>query len=73
MRIFNRTGRNISYLNTSEMTDMSYMFYRCEKLQSLDLSNFNTAKVIDMSYMFNNCSKLQSLIISKDLTSPQNR
>ena len=46
------------------MTDMSYMFYRCEKLQSLDLSNFNTAKVTDMRYMFYDCSNLQSINLS---------
>ena len=55
---------NISYLNASEMTDMSYMFYRCEKLQSLDLSNFNAAMVTDMRYMFSDCPKLQSLDLS---------
>ena len=55
---------NISYLNTSEMTDMSYMFYRCEKLQSLDLSNFNAAMVTDMRYMFYDCSNLQSINLS---------
>ena len=55
---------NISYLNASEMTDMSYMFYRCEKLQSLDLSNFNAAMVTDMRYMFYDCSNLQSINLS---------
>ena len=59
---------NISYLNTSEMTDMGYMFTGCSSLQSLDLSNFNTVKVTDMRKMFYTCSKLQSIIISKDFT-----
>lgn len=40
-------------LNTENVTDMSYMFSRCQKLESLDLSKFNTAKVTNMSYMFN--------------------
>ena len=44
------TGMN--YLNTSEVTDMSYMFYECPGLTSLDLISFNTANVTDMSYMF---------------------
>lgn len=55
---------NISYLNTSEMTNMRDMFYRCSMFGSLDLSTFNTAKVTDMSYMFYNCSNLQSLDLS---------
>ena len=31
---------------------MSYMFYGCSALTSLDVTKFNTAKVTDMSYMF---------------------
>ena len=58
------TIENISYLNTSEMTDMSYMFYGCENLQSLDVSNFNTENVTDMSVMFRKCENLQSLDVS---------
>ena len=58
------TIENISYLNTSEMTDMSDMFYNCKKLQSLDVSNFNTAKVENIRYMFDGCEKLQSLNVS---------
>ena len=37
------------------------MFYGCNKLTSLDLSNFNTNNVNDMSYMFYDCSSLTSL------------
>ena len=55
---------NISYLNTSEMRYMGYMFYNCSKLLSLDLSNFNTAMAVDMSDMFGNCSMLLSLDLS---------
>ena len=41
------------------------MFYKCQKLPSLDLSNFNTAKVKDMSSMFSGCIKLSSLTLSE--------
>ena len=61
------TGRN--YLNTSEVTDMGYMFYTCSSLTSLDLSNFNTSKVTDMQYMFYGCSSLTSLNLSNFNTS----
>ena len=40
---------------------MSYMFYYCSSLTSLDLSNFNTNNVTDMRSMFYNCSSLTSL------------
>ena len=48
-------------LNTVNVKDMSFMFWGCEKLTSLDVSKFITAKVTDMSYMFYNCSGLTSL------------
>lgn len=48
----------ISYLNTSEVTNMAWMFGHCTKLKSLDLSHFNTSKVIQMHDMFYECEKL---------------
>ncbi len=42
-------------LNTSEVTDMSYMFSGINALVlGLDLTHFDTSKVTDMSYMFYN-------------------
>ena len=43
---------------------MEEMFYSCQNLSSLDLSNFNTANVVDMAHMFYNCSALTSLDLS---------
>ncbi|MBR4829802.1 MAG: BspA family leucine-rich repeat surface protein [Muribaculaceae bacterium] len=51
----------ISYLNTSEVTHMGFMFYGCDKLTSVDVCHFNTAKVTSMSAMFRDCSSLTSL------------
>ena len=58
------TIKDLKYLNTEQVTNMSYMFSDCSVLTSLDLSNFNTAKVRDMSYMFYRCSALSSLDLS---------
>ncbi|WP_297244717.1 BspA family leucine-rich repeat surface protein [uncultured Prevotella sp.] len=62
------TGLNeitgLKYLNTAEVTDMSYMFWNCKNLSSLDLSNFNTTKVENMFGMFFYCENLSSLVIS---------
>ena len=58
------TIKDLKYLNTEQVTNMSYMFSDCSALTSLDLSNFNTAKVRDMSYMFYRCSTLSSLDLS---------
>ena len=55
------TITGIENLNTSEVTNMSYMFHACHGLTSLDLSNFDTSKVTDMSCMFYECDELTSL------------
>ena len=52
---------NIENLNTSEVTDMSYMFAYCEKMQSIDVTHFNTSKVKYMIGMFDGCSSLKTL------------
>ena len=57
------TITGMEYLNTSQVTKMSYMFYFCTSLTSLDLSNFNTANVTDMSRMFYQC-RMTSLDLS---------
>ena len=59
----------INYLNTSEVTNMSWMFFGCSKLTSLDVSHFNTSKVISMYRMFESCSRLTSLDLSNFNTS----
>ena len=60
---------NINLLDTSNVTNMSQMFYLCEKLTNLDISNFDTSKVTDMSSMFSNCDSLTRLDVSKFDTS----
>ena len=58
------TITGLEYLNTEKVTDMSYMFYYCSSLTSLDVTHFNTANVRNMSYMFCSCSKLTSLDVT---------
>ena len=48
-------------LYTGRSKSMSKMFYKCERLQELDLSDFRTELVSDMSAMFSGCSSLASL------------
>ncbi|EMF0453287.1 BspA family leucine-rich repeat surface protein, partial [Enterococcus faecium] len=49
------TTMNLSNLDTSNVTNMSYMFYYCSSLTSLDVSHFDTSNVTNMSYMFSSC------------------
>ena len=53
-----------STFNTSNVTNMSWMFYGCSSLSSLDLSTFNTSNVTDMGWMFFGCKSLSSLDLS---------
>ena len=55
--------------DTINVTDMNHMFYNCNKLTTIDVSNFNTSKVTNMRYMFNNCSSLTELDVSNFNTS----
>ena len=58
------TIEGLENLNTSAVTDMYAMFFRCSSLMSLNLSNFNTSAVTNMNQMFYNCSSLMSLNLS---------
>ena len=49
------------HMDTSAVTDMSYLFYGCEALETLDVSSLNTANVTTMKGMFSNCCKLKKL------------
>ena len=55
------TSIDLSVLDTSEVTNMSWMFYYCSSLTSLDVSNFDTSNVTNMGSMFNSCYDLTSL------------
>ena len=55
----------MTYLNTSQVTTMAYMFYNSRVTSNmLDLSNFNTVRVLNMTYMFAGCDYLTTLNLS---------
>ena len=54
----------IEYLNTTNVTDMSWMFCGCRALTTLDVSNFDTKNVTEMREMFGFCGALTTLDIS---------
>ena len=59
-----KTITGLEYLNTEKVTNMSYMFFNCSSLTSLDVTHFNTAKVKNMRNMFSVCSSLTSLYLT---------
>ena len=60
---------DLSSFDTSQVTDMSFMFNSMSNLTALNLSNFDTSKVTDMSGMFQNTRNLTSLNLSNFATS----
>lgn len=56
-------------IDTSNVTNMSNMFYDCSSLTSLDVSGFNTGNVTNMNSMFDGCNRLRSLDLSNFDTS----
>lgn len=53
--------KNMSNLNLSAATDMSYMFAACSGLKKLDLRGLSTANVKNMQWMFYRCSGLEDI------------
>ena len=59
----------IENLNTSNVTNMTRMFFSCKSLTQLDVSNFDTSNVTNMRYMFDDCESLTQLDVSNFDTS----
>ena len=53
---------DISKLDTSNVTNISYMFSNCSNLTSLDVSNLNTNNITEMYYVFSICPSLTEII-----------
>ena len=60
---------DLSYLDTSKVTDMSYMFNGCGNLEKINFGNIKTNKVENMENLFHYCKKLNSIDVSNFDTS----
>ena len=62
---FNKKGKyTIKYTFSKQITNTSYMFYECDSLTNIDLSNLNTQNVTNMSHMFSQCNSLTNIDLS---------
>ena len=60
---------DISDWDVSNATNMTFMFYGCDKLKSVgDISKWDVSKVINMSYMFAFCKKFNQDISNWDVS-----
>ena len=61
---------DISYWDVSNVTNMSYMFFKCKELKSVgDISNWDVSSVNYMSYMFCCCYYLNPDVSNWDVSS----
>ncbi len=51
-------------VSIKHITDLSYMFFDCKNMTSIDLSKLETSDVTDMSGMFTTCSSLTNIDVS---------
>ena len=62
---FEIEGKNtINIIFNNLLKNTNFMFYKCSRLTSLNLSNFNAYNFNNISYMFSGCSSLTSLNLS---------
>ena len=55
---------DLSGFDSSDVTNMDYMFMRSNKITSINFGNFNTAKVVSMLCTFYSCESLVELDLS---------
>lgn len=61
------TIEGLDYVNTSQVTDMTSVFFGCGQLKELDLSEFDTRNVTHMDWMFYQCWELTTIFVDKNL------
>ena len=64
-----QTITGLENLNTSNATNMAYMFNMCRKLSNIDVSTFDTSSATSMRNMFGECQAMTSLDLSSFDTS----
>ena len=65
----NRGDNIVELIWDDNITNCEYLFYLCDKITEIDLSQFDTSQVTNMRRMFSSCSSLTSLDLSNINTS----
>ena len=61
----NITSFDLSVLDTSDTTNMSFLFSGKRMMTEVNLSGWDTSNVTDMSYMFQSAEKLQTVVLGE--------
>lgn len=56
---------DLTGFNCNKVEDMSFMFYNCENLESVNFGTINTCNVRNMEFMFGMCKNLKSVSFDK--------
>ena len=51
----------VKFIFKKIFNDLSFLFYKCKNLETIDLSPFDAKNVNNMSYIFSGCSSLKSI------------
>ena len=68
--LLNRDIYDFNCIDTSEITDMSYLFKNLDDIEDndFDVSNWDVSNVTDMAYMFMNCKKFNGDLSGWDVS-----
>ena len=55
---------DLRMVDVSGIEDMYGLFFRCENLKSIDVSNWDVSGVENMAFMFSDCKNLESIDVS---------
>ena len=61
---FNQNANSVEIFLFDNITNCEFMFFKCDKIIEIDLSNFNSSQVTTMYDMFALCKSLTSLKLS---------
>ena len=62
LRGLTNIGSASTAINTSNVTNMSYMFYYTNSISEISISTRNLTNVTNTNYMFYNCTALQKIV-----------
>lgn len=72
VELLNRGETDLNVIDTSGITDMSWLFNEVEKqvhVGSIDISNWDVSELVDISYMFANCPDVEVDLTSWNIIS----